>query len=178
MYDNNHDDGPRGVPTLQWGLLFGIVLTVATIGGEFFLRSINVSKLLNPDTLDGTTLGLVLWWSVVSVCVELACCAGAGFLTARDTGSIGGGAFAGGVVLFTSIFVSGIISFALALTSPAQVYLAAASYASHSISAQQVAGAGLLGSVCDGVCCGLGGALIGALGALPARLIWGPPDEY
>ena len=73
-------------------------------------------------------------------------------------------------------FIAGIISFALQLATPVDIYVASASYESHAISAGQLAGAGLVSTICGSVCSGLWGAGLGALGALPARLIWDPAE--
>jgi hypothetical protein len=174
MYD--YDEEPQGMPALTWGFIFAIVLTVASIASGFLLRSLDLSKVQNLESLDGNTLGLLIWVWLASLGLNLACCAGAGFLTARDTGSIKAGAFAGGLALFAATFIAGIISFALSLASPVDVYLAGASAGSHVISAGRLAGAGLVGTICGSVCSGLWGAALGALGAIPARLIWGPAE--
>lgn len=174
MYD--YDDGPQGMPAVTWGFIFAIVMTVASIASGFLLRSVDLSKAQNLESLDGNTLGLLIWVSLASFGLNLACCAGAGFLTGRDTGSIKAGAFAGGLALFAATFIAGIISFALQLATPVDIYVASASYESHTISAGQLAGAGLVGTICGSVCSGLWGAALGALGALPARLIWGPAE--
>lgn len=173
----DYDDGPQGMPALTWGFIFAIVLTVAGIASGFWSRSLGLDRQQNLDTLDGNTLGLLIWVALALLALNIACCAGAGFLTARDSGSIKGGAFAGGLALFASTLIAGIISFALSLATPIDIYAAGASASSHAISTNQIAGAGLVGAVCGSICYGLVGAALGALGAVPARMIWGPAEE-
>ncbi len=186
-YDDYPDDdyGAGSHPAVHWGLVCGIVLAVAMIAPFLVLEIAYPYYFSHPQMVEqslaakqdlGTNLAFVfvLLASVIVTPVSLFL---AGFLTTRETGTVGSGAFAGalagGVGFIVYIFGSIFLTVVQHQTVPWDQVPAV----SH-VLIGLAAGTGFLaGSCCNLLLFTLPPALIATAGAMLARLIWGPAQE-
>lgn len=180
-YDEYDDDTYEGGthPAVKWGLIFGIVMTVASLA-PFILLFVRfpmyagnpifgiMTVLQNPAS--GAVLPFVLLLMVAGL-TTLTSLFLAGFLTTRETGTIRSGTVSGVLAVLASNAVSTVVILtwvwlqprpAVSQTSPLLQIFAG-------IGGLLDFGCGLVGAVVPA-------AAIAALGASLARLIWGPPE--
>lgn len=178
-YDlEEYDDSSH--PAVHWGLVFGIVLTAASLA-PFVLFIVQYPEYAsNPvfgmltviDTNDGAALAPFVLLLLLSGLVWLVSEFLAGFLTTRETGTLRSGTFAGVLAALASNTISTLVLL---------VWLALQRHTSSNENVSPVlqifAG---IGGLMD-FCCGLVGVIVPAaavavLGAGLARLIWGPAE--
>lgn len=183
-YDTYYDDqyGGASHPAVQWGLVCGIVLAVAMVAPVVVLEIAYPYYLSHPQLVsqslaakpDLGASAAIVRVTLVSVVVAPVALFLAGFLTTRETGTIGSGAVAGAlgggvafvVYIFGSIF--------LAVVQNQSVPWDQLPGTSHVVLGLAV-GSGFLATSCCGlVLFTLPPALIALAGAALARLIWGP----
>lgn len=188
-YGDDDDDayadeeyGGASHPAVHWGLICGIVLAVAMVAPFVVLQVAYPYYLSHPGLVSqsltakpdlGTTVALV-GVTLVSVIVTPIALFLAGFLTTRETGTVGSGAFAGalggGIAFVVYIFGNIFLTVVQKQTVPWDQLSAT----SHVLAGLAVGSGFLMSSCCGLVVFTLPPALIALCGAAVARLIWGP----
>lgn len=181
-YDDEYVEGSH--PAVHWGLICGIVLAVAMIAPFVVIEIAYPYYFSHPEMVGqsiaakqdiGTSLAAIVV-VLIGIIVTPVALFFAGFLTTRETGTIGSGAFAGAlaggvafvVYIFGNVFLTVVQHQSLPwdrITGGAHIVVGLA------------LGSGFLMSACCGLFAfTLPPALIASLGAGLARLIWGPAE--
>lgn len=168
-------------PAVHWGLVFGIVLTAASLAPFILFIVQYPAYASNPifgmltviDRNDGAALTPFVLLLMLSGLVWLVSEFLAGFLTTRETGTLRSGTFAGVLAALASNTITTLVLLVWLLLQQHT-----SSDANVSPVFQIFAG---IGGLLD-FCCGLIGVIVPAaavavLGAGLARLIWGPAEE-
>lgn len=165
----------RGMPSLQWGMTFGIILVVISIIIPVIWLVANGYH-IPPDAgqtqsiINQSGVGIV-FFAITSALLSLASYFLAGFLTARDSGSIRAGGFSAALAFLASIMVWDLVS-AVVLRISASALLAEIAGLPMNVRAALalLTAAGNIGCLLTGALVAAG---IGALGALLGCAIYG-----
>lgn len=163
-----------GFPAIRWGLVFGIILVV--IGVIPLIWVVAHGYHVPPDSAESRAivnqLGVTLLYYVIgSVVISLLSYFLAGFMTARDTGTVPAGAFAAAVAYLAFSMVSYVVSAVVLKLSAGSLLNDIAGLSGSTRAALAFSYA--LSSVCGLLIGALLSAGIGALGALLGRAIYG-----
>ena len=180
-YDG-YADGSR--PAVHWGVICGIVLAIALVAPFVVIEVAYPDFFSHPDlaaqsisTHHDYGIAIVVdLVTLLSVLITPVALFFTGFLTTRETGTVGSGAFAGALAGFIAfvVYIFGTIFLILVmhLTLPWDQVSALA----HVVVGVTIGSSFLLSSCCGLFIFTLPPALIAALGAGLARLIWGPAE--
>jgi hypothetical protein len=95
-------------PAIQWGLIFGIALSIIGIFTNVPLFSTDlVTAIQNQDTSVLVSWGLLVCAGYI---LELVVITAAGVLASRETGTIGGGMWAGAIATLSTTIMSFVVS--------------------------------------------------------------------
>lgn len=171
------EEGTGGFPSIRWGLTFGIFLAALGVLPVIWLLTNGYRTPLNQSELDvilRSQPALVGYYSVGNLVATLVLYFLAGFMTARDMGTIKPGMFAAGLAYVASSVVTLLVNLMTLRQTEAS---ALSAFSAFSYLTDQVRAAFAVGYAV-GICCNLivgavGAALIGALGALLGCAIYG-----
>lgn len=185
-YDDDYDDGygydeyaGGSHPAVKWGLIFGIVMAASILVPFVVLITSYPLAASNPFFAmlslfmqhPDATAGLIFMLLLASGLTTLISLFFAGFLTTRETGTVRSGMVAG---VLADLAANGVVVLIVLLL----VLLESPRRAETTSVGEQIVAAigGLTQQCCCLVSVVVSSALIAALGAGLARLIWGPAE--